>query len=106
MEEECHEVAVFDCSVVNISIELSMARKVQKRRPPHTPRRGVLVGRGPQNVRLLQFVLDPLGPDSIVLTEGSILRMEVTSIIIKGGPDRRVAGARRLTYVTGYNRLV
>lgn len=28
MEEECHEVAVFDSSVVNISVELSVARNI------------------------------------------------------------------------------
>lgn len=82
--------------------------KFKKRRPPPTPRLGVLVcrGEGGAKRKMLQFVLGPLGPDSILQTEGSILRKEVTSLK-KGGPDRRVAGApRRLIYVTSCNRLV
>ena len=108
MEEECHEVAVCDSSVVTISFELRMARKsLEEKASAYPVARGPRGSGGPQNVRLLQFVLGPSGQDSILLTEGGILRMGVTSQIIKPGPDRPVAGARRrFIYATGYNRLV
>jgi len=45
-----------------------------RRGPPQTPRWGDMCRGGVPNIRILKFVEGYFGPDSVVLTEGSILR--------------------------------